>query len=170
MKVTTFKDLIEGQDVVLTGTTGGKECDVWELKGNLKGSKISSNLKRNCSIKLQSTGRLFLGEDYSKEWVEDNIKSIFRSQLAFIDEVIESEEEKCRFAYLQKSALNRLLLQCGTREDQFKIIVGAGLSAMKAIKNEPKGNKYICKQIEYWERLEGGQLSKIQLALKMMCS
>ncbi len=32
---------------------------------------------------------------------------------------------------------------------------------MKAIKNEPKGNKYICKQIEYWERLEGGQLSKI---------
>jgi predicted nucleotide-binding protein (sugar kinase/HSP70/actin superfamily) len=85
-------------------------------------------------IRLESTGRLFLGEDVDPKWIETNIKSIFRQELTFLDEVIESEEEtKCRFAFLQKASIYKLILQCGTNETEFNETVKLGFEAMKNI-------------------------------------
>ena len=58
---------------------------------------------------------MFLGEQADPKWISANIKSIFMKELTFLDEVIESEEDvQCRFAFLQKAAIAKLILQCGT--------------------------------------------------------
>lgn len=60
----------------------------------------------------------------------------------------------------------RLILQCGTSEQEFRETVGDGVEALEAIANETKGHKYILKQLSEWKRLQRGELSEVEAALR----
>ena len=60
--------------MVLEGKSGKLQSERWELKYSSPDVKIHSNLSRKVDVKLESTGRLFLGLELDSAWIKDNIK------------------------------------------------------------------------------------------------
>lgn len=101
--------------------------------------------------------------------IDDTIKGIFREQAKFVDEVIDSEamdDKVCRFGCLQQASICKLMMQCGTTAEEFGELVKKGLRYTGEIAKESKASKYIGKQLEYWQRLEQGDITIVESFLK----
>ena len=94
---------------------------------------VRSNLDTYESINIESTSKLFLGNNASHKWLDQTFKSILSRELEFIDEVLQSEEKPCRFAYLQKASIYKLILQLGTNTQEYEKIIKSGMNSLKAI-------------------------------------
>lgn len=85
MKVNDFSHMIEGQYQSITAKSGKTNNDAWEIITTNSNLNVRSNLDTFESVNIESTSKLFLGNNATPKWLDETFKSIMLRELEFID-------------------------------------------------------------------------------------